>query len=180
MGIHRDLATRNILLTETLEPKVSDFGMSRKGDDQDDLLSQKTTSDVGPLEWMAPESIKEKTYSKKSDVWSYGVVIWEIFERSSPWPEMTPVQAAMLVVYENQHLQPPAHAPAFFKNMMLRCFARNPTSRPEFNDLINDFGSLQQQQPELDLQSTGSFDKSNQYGSSNQINFQQALSHSGG
>ena len=178
--IHRDLATRNILLTETLEPKVSDFGMSRKGDDQDDLLSQKTTSDVGPLKWMAPESIKEKTYSKKSDVWSYGVVIWEIFERSSPWPEMTPVQAAMMVVYENQHLQPPAHAPAFFKNMMLRCFARNPTSRPEFNDLINDFGSLQQQQPELDLQSTGSFDKSNQYGSSNQINFQQALSHSGG
>lgn len=158
--IHRDLATRNILLSDTLEPKVADFGMSRRGDDQDDFLSQKTTSNVGPLKWMAPESIQEKVYSKKSDVWSYGVVIWEVFSRSNPWPDMTPVQAAMLVVYEKKHLSPPPNAPPFFQNLMLSCFALDPRQRPEFDDIINEFGSLSRQHPEFDLQSTTSFEHS--------------------
>lgn len=150
--IHRDLATRNILLSETLEPKVSDFGMSRKGDTEDDLISQKTTSNVGPLKWMAPESISERVYSKKSDVWSYGVVIWEVFARSTPWPNLTPLQAAMMVVQEHKHLEPTQNIPPFFQDMMLQCFERDPKNRPEFNDIVNELG----QQTDLDLRSISS------------------------
>jgi serine/threonine protein kinase len=140
--IHRDLATRNILLSESLEAKVSDFGMSRQANSDDDLLSQKTTSDVGPLKWMAPESIKEKIYSKKSDVWSYGVVIWEVYEKKTPWPDMNPVQAAMLVVYENRHLDPPESAPKFFQDIMMSCFERDPAKRPEFEEIVTTFSQL--------------------------------------
>jgi serine/threonine protein kinase len=72
--IHRDLATRNVLLTHSSgegEPKITDFGMSRFL--ETNSIAQ-TKSDIGPVCWMAPESIARRTYSKKSDVWSYGIV----------------------------------------------------------------------------------------------------------
>merc|ERR1712146_108664 len=80
--IHRDLATRNILLSEGLTPKISDFGLSRFGAPDDD---NQTKSDVGPLKWMAPEAIKARVYGKKTDVWSYGVTVWEIVARPVLW-----------------------------------------------------------------------------------------------
>lgn len=70
--IHRDLAVRNLLLTETLEIKISDFGLARvtqKSEDGNSIV-QKTESNVGPLKWMAPESLTQREYSTKSDVWA--------------------------------------------------------------------------------------------------------------
>eukprot|EP01119_Soliformovum_irregulare_P023430 TRINITY_DN8171_c0_g2_i5.p1 TRINITY_DN8171_c0_g2~~TRINITY_DN8171_c0_g2_i5.p1 ORF type:complete len:697 (-),score=142.45 TRINITY_DN8171_c0_g2_i5:250-2340(-) len=103
--VHRDLAARNVLLTENMEPKVADFGLSRKDSENE---SNQTKSGVGPLKWMPPESIKDKVYSTQSDVWAYGVVIWEIVVRGDPWPEMDTVKAAMGVCYEGLRLQFPA------------------------------------------------------------------------
>ncbi|PRP89653.1 TK/FER protein kinase [Planoprotostelium fungivorum] len=73
---HRDLAARNILLSGNLDPKISDFGMSRQQDSNEQ--ESKTRSNVGPLKWMAPEAIRDRVYSTKSDIWSYGVVVWEV------------------------------------------------------------------------------------------------------
>jgi predicted Ser/Thr protein kinase len=69
--VHRDLAARNILLTSGGEPKISDFGMSRVLEERNE---GKTYNNMGPIRWMAPESIKQRVYSKQSDVWSFGIV----------------------------------------------------------------------------------------------------------
>ncbi|PRP72821.1 serine/threonine-protein kinase CTR1-like, partial [Planoprotostelium fungivorum] len=91
--IHRDLAVRNILLTRHLEAKVADFGLSREQEDTEE--ASQTQSKVGPLKWMAPEAITSREYSIKSDVFSFGVVIWEVLEVREPWEEKTPVEAAL-------------------------------------------------------------------------------------
>jgi serine/threonine protein kinase len=69
--VHRDLAARNILLTSRGDPKISDFGMSRILEKEE---HGKTKSNIGPVFWMAPESIEKQVYSKKSDVWTFGIV----------------------------------------------------------------------------------------------------------
>jgi predicted Ser/Thr protein kinase len=78
--VHRDLAARNILLTASGDPKISDFGMSRIVEREEG----KTKHDMGPIRWMAPESLANRTYSKKSDVWSFGIVVYEIVARCEP------------------------------------------------------------------------------------------------
>jgi hypothetical protein len=74
--VHRDLAARNILLDSQLEPRVSDFGFSRVvGDDE---KQGKTNATVGPIKWMPPESLRDRTYSEKSDVWAFGVTMYAV------------------------------------------------------------------------------------------------------
>jgi len=130
--IHRDLAARNVLLTDNFDVKVTDFGLSRKGGEQ----SEVTRSDVGPLKWMPPEAILEKIYSTKSDVWSYGVVIWEIICRSDPYPNEDAVKAAMTVCYEKARLPIPDHCAQMFAALMKACWEQDPERRPSFKDII--------------------------------------------
>lgn len=81
--VHRDLAARNVLLGDNLEAKVADFGLAK-----DSRLGQ---VDLGklPIKWTAPEALKFKVSTSKSDVWSYGVVMWEIYSYGrAPYPRM--------------------------------------------------------------------------------------------
>jgi len=129
--IHRDLAARNILLTNILEPKISDFGMSRY------ILEDVgiTKSNVGPLKWMSPESILKKIYSPASDVWSFGVLLFEIFSKSNPYPEYDAVQAAVQVCEHGLRLSPPKNAPQIIKTIMMECFHIDPSNRPSFSQI---------------------------------------------
>ncbi len=137
--VHRDLAARNILLTENKDPKVADFGLARITQDTDD--PQHTKSDVGPVKWMSPESIRDREYSSKSDVWSFGCIVYEIMTRSVPFAELAAIQVATRVVYENLRLPVPQNAPLWLGNLMDRCFAYNKAQRPDFHELVIEFGN---------------------------------------
>jgi len=131
--IHRDLAVRNILLNKHLEPKVSDFGMSRE-QQQTDSASQ-TATDVGPLKWMSPEAIQDRLYSTKSDVFSFGVVMWEIVTVKDPWSDKGPVEAAILVTTHNQRLPIPADCDATIAFLINNCWKTLPEDRPTFKEI---------------------------------------------
>jgi serine/threonine protein kinase len=137
--VHRDLAARNILLDGALRPKVSDFGMSRVVLDN---RSNSTETAVGPIKWMAPESLTNRLYSTKSDVWSFGVVIYEILTRESPYHEYNVMQIgtkvamgtlSLVTELENTKVKYPDNVMEVFK-MCLEFKAEN---RPEFEDIVN-------------------------------------------
>jgi len=132
--VHRDLAARNILVTENLEPKVSDFGLSRKQEGGDGGTTQ---SAVGPLKWMAPESIQSRQYSPASDVWSFGVVIWEIFNKTEPFPTMDGVVVAMEVCTKNLRLQIPNPCHPILAEIMRRSWVAEPERRITFKEICN-------------------------------------------
>jgi len=137
--IHRDLAARNILLTENFDPKVSDFGLSRYKQASED--TGKTKSDVGPLKWMAPESIRMKTYSTASDVWSYGVVMWELVARVEPYQDLDPVNAAMAVCHQHRRLIVPESCDSTLGDVMQKCWTDEPEKRPSFKDICAYFSN---------------------------------------
>ncbi|PRP79105.1 hypothetical protein PROFUN_11661, partial [Planoprotostelium fungivorum] len=133
--VHRDLAVRNILLTKHLEPQVADFGLSREQDSTDS--ASVTTSVVGPLKWMSPEAISKREYSTKSDVFSFGVVIWEILTGQEPWQGLSPVEAAFGVVARGHRLKIPLDCPPKLQRLMHECWGEDPYERPDFGQIVN-------------------------------------------
>ncbi|KAL6079419.1 Tyrosine-protein kinase abl1 [Balamuthia mandrillaris] len=132
---HRDLSARNLLLANNLTIKISDFGLSRlKKDPQAE--EQTTASEVGPLKWMAPESISSRTYSHKSDVWSYGVVLWEIANfGEEPYPGLTPVQVALQVT-KGSTPEMPENIPEVLRDIMKACWQFDPKDRPTMEEVV--------------------------------------------
>jgi serine/threonine protein kinase len=130
--IHRDLAARNILLSGTGDPKISDFGMSRLLQKEDE---GKTKANVGPIRWMAPESLAKQTYSKKSDVWSFGIVAYEIVARREPHIDVEPLEVGLLI--RDQHLTPkiPDDCPPILRELMQLCWQADPNQRPSFKEI---------------------------------------------
>jgi len=137
--IHRDLAARNILLTGSRTCKVSDFGMSRFGNTED--ISGSTQTTVGPLRWMSPESISDGEYSEKTDVWSYGVTLYEIVSRAQiPYGQIKdPVQAAHKVAMGKVTLVPPEDCPPLLAELMRSCLQLEADSRPSFKSILSSF-----------------------------------------
>jgi len=139
--IHRDLAARNVLLTSDLQPKISDFGLSRVLSDESS--EQTTTSNVGPLCWMSPEAIKDHMYSVKSDVWSYGVVLVEIYTRKGPYPGMKPLSVATRVATGELVPPIPPNTPAVIQSVMTKCWQFKPEDRPDFEQIVDILDSSQ-------------------------------------
>jgi serine/threonine protein kinase len=127
--VHRDLAARNVLLSKELEPKISDFGMSRLIVSD---IKNSTKSNTGPLKWMPPEALGQRIYSWYTDVWSFGILIYEIYERKTPYPDLENFQAAMKVLNEGLTLSIPNNCPPTVASIMTQCFTKDPLKRPPF------------------------------------------------
>eukprot|EP01117_Protostelium_nocturnum_P011236 TRINITY_DN407_c1_g1_i1.p1 TRINITY_DN407_c1_g1~~TRINITY_DN407_c1_g1_i1.p1 ORF type:complete len:1519 (+),score=354.97 TRINITY_DN407_c1_g1_i1:113-4669(+) len=131
--IHRDLAARNLLLDSTRHIKISDFGMSR----EDSFYEAKTK--VLPYRWCAPEVIHQGTSSSLSDVWSFGVCVWEIFSLGEvPYGTITNEQVVAMVT-EGQRLDQPARCPGLVFGIVKMCWAADPKHRPSFSQICTSF-----------------------------------------
>ncbi|PRP74686.1 hypothetical protein PROFUN_03608 [Planoprotostelium fungivorum] len=134
--IHRDLAARNILLTQHLEPKVADFGFSRKTSEGKGV----TQNSTGPVRWMAPEAITSREYSTKSDVFSYGVLLWEMVSGGRlPYEDMTPIEAAIAIVNDGARPNIPSHVEEDLVQLISLCWADQPNWRPEFERILEEY-----------------------------------------
>ncbi|KAL3824825.1 hypothetical protein ACJIZ3_020854 [Penstemon smallii] len=130
--LHRDLKSENLLLDEDMCVKVADFGISC-------LESQCSTAKgfTGTYRWMAPEMIKEKHHTKKVDVYSFAIVLWELFTALTPFDDMTPEQAAFAVCQKNVRPPLPPSCPTAFCRLIHRCWSSNPEKRPQFEEIVS-------------------------------------------
>ncbi|CAN2387230.1 Belongs to the protein kinase superfamily. Tyr protein kinase family. CSF-1 PDGF receptor subfamily [Pristimantis euphronides] len=142
--IHRDLAARNILLSENNVVKICDFGLARDIYKDPDYV-RKGSARL-PLKWMAPESIFDKVYTTQSDVWSFGVLLWEIFSLgASPYPGVQINEEFCQRLKEGTRMRAPEYATADIYRIMLSCWHGDPKERPTFSDLVEILGDLLQE-----------------------------------
>uniref|UniRef100_A0A8C8VQA5 Vascular endothelial growth factor receptor 3 n=1 Tax=Pelusios castaneus TaxID=367368 RepID=A0A8C8VQA5_9SAUR len=142
--IHRDLAARNILLSENNVVKICDFGLARDIYKDPDYV-RKGSARL-PLKWMAPESIFDKVYTTQSDVWSFGVLLWEIFSLgASPYPGVQINEEFCQRLKDGTRMRAPEYATAEIYRIMLNCWHGDPKERPTFSDLVEILGDLLQE-----------------------------------
>jgi serine/threonine protein kinase len=140
--IHRDLATRNVLLNETGIAKIADFGMSRVLEGNSSNGGAQTLSAIGPVKWMSPEALNERKYSVYSDVWSFGVLLWEMWARKEPFANLDATQAAIKIARDNLTLSRPDRCPDAVWIVMGNCWAVTKEDRPTFTTLFKQFSNL--------------------------------------
>ncbi|XP_044762114.1 tyrosine kinase receptor Cad96Ca [Coccinella septempunctata] len=132
--IHRDLAARNVLITEDQVCKVADFGFAR------DVIAshvyERKSEGRLPIRWMAPESLYDNIFSVKSDVWSFGILMWEVVTLgSTPYPGMS-ASDVMKKVRDGYRLDKPEHCRRELYNIMYYCWDKDPKQRPNFGECV--------------------------------------------
>lgn len=147
--IHRDLAARNILVFSKEKVKISDFGLSRAlGVGKDYYQSNFNVNLKLPIAWCAPECINYLKFTSQSDVWAYGVTLWEMFSFGfQPWAALTGQQILEAIDKPNfQRLEKPECCPKEYYQLMLKCWTHEPNLRPKFSEI---FSLLPDCKPEL-------------------------------
>nr|CDP90743.1 Bm5314, isoform n [Brugia malayi] len=130
--IHRDIAARNILVTKKRAIRIADFGLARKDSTVYHIRSSQSVP--LPLKWMALESILYHNFTEQSDVWSYGVLLWEIFSLGKvPYPQIDNNDLLSYLLEENR-MEQPKLAPDDIYNLMRQCWLSDPSNRPMFSE----------------------------------------------
>ncbi|XP_075051857.1 vascular endothelial growth factor receptor 2 [Mixophyes fleayi] len=147
--IHRDLAARNILLGENNVVKICDFGLARDVYKDPDYV-RKGDARL-PLKWMAPETIFDRVYTTQSDVWSFGVLLWEIFSLGgSPYPGVQIDEEFCRRLKDGTRMRAPDYATVEIYQTMLDCWHGDPKQRPTFSELVEHLGNVLQANVQLD------------------------------
>ncbi|XP_035213319.1 mitogen-activated protein kinase kinase kinase 11-like isoform X2 [Stegodyphus dumicola] len=142
--IHRDLKSSNVLLSEPLENgdlrnktlKITDFGLARE------VYKTTRMSAAGTYAWMAPEVIKSSTFSKASDVWSYGVLLWELLTGETPYKGIDALAVAYGVAVNKLTLPIPSTCPSPFSSLMEACWHPDPHQRPTFMQILHELEEI--------------------------------------
>lgn len=142
--VHRDLAARNVLVGENLTVKIADFGMARDVRDTD--YYRKVTDGRLPVKWMAPEALFERVYTSQSDVWSFGILLWEIMSMGgAPYPSVPSVDSLFSLLRSGHRMDPPPGCPSSLYDLMMACWQYHPHNRPSFSSLVESIGTLMTQ-----------------------------------
>ena len=151
--LHRDLKTSNILLTENINGmnnecsiKINDFGLSKIINSID--MSKSGSDCIGTVEWMAPEVIKNNKYSNKCDVYSFGIIMWEIATRKKLYEKMNQSQIIYKVCFEKgrpemedwENFNPPKD----YRELMEKCWDDDENKRPDFKEIIEDIKKIRE------------------------------------
>lgn len=142
--VHRDLKSSNVLLSESVGTndlqnktlKISDFGLARE------VYKTTRMSTAGTYAWMAPEVIKSSTFSKASDVWSYGVLLWELLTGETPYKGIDALAVAYGVAVNKLTLPIPSTCPVPFANLMKGCWNPDPHGRPSFVNVLRELETV--------------------------------------
>ncbi|XP_036934621.1 receptor-type tyrosine-protein kinase FLT3 [Acanthopagrus latus] len=137
--IHRDLAARNVLVTNGRLVKIGDFGLARDIDNDSNYVVRGNVR--LPVKWMAPESTFQGIYTMKSDVWAYGILLWEIFSLGvTPYPGMKVDHTFYAMIERGFKMECPYYANESVYGMMCKCWALDPCDRPSFSKLVSYIG----------------------------------------
>ncbi|KAI6653850.1 hypothetical protein LOD99_3352 [Oopsacas minuta] len=144
--IHRDLAARNVLVAKDLTCRIADFGMSRELNSE----SEYYTSSGGriPLRWTAPEAVFFQKYSEKSDVWSFGMTLFEIWSLGEkPWGSDATNEDIVEAISTGRKLSPPTGCPRDVYSVMVDTWRMDPSSRPTFSHLLHQLTNIHPSAP---------------------------------
>ncbi|CAD5193522.1 unnamed protein product [Musa acuminata subsp. malaccensis] len=137
--VHRDLKSPNLLVDKNWTVKVCDFGLSRLK--HSTFLSSKSTA--GTPEWMAPEVLRNEKSNEKCDVYSFGVILWELATLRMPWSGMNPMQVVGAVGFQDRRLDVPKEVDPLVARIIWECWQTDPSLRPSFAQLTTALRSLQ-------------------------------------
>lgn len=132
---HRDLKSPNVLLSDGMEALICDFGVSRKLD-----KTTQTEREVGTRRWMAPEIARGEQFNKKCDVYSFGMVLWELVEHRIPFFELEDMPALMSAIRGNRPSLSKVW-PEYLSDLAQACWDPNPQKRPKFENIIQSLNS---------------------------------------
>ncbi|CAG2061258.1 unnamed protein product [Timema podura] len=139
--LHGDLAARNILLADDNIVKICDFGLAKSMYKSDNY--QKKGDGPLPVKWMSVESIRDRIFSTQSDVWSFGIVLWEFFSLArTPYPGMEADEKLYNKLVDGYRMECPEYATKEVYKIMLECWQARPTHRPSFTDLSDTLGAM--------------------------------------
>ncbi|KAM0923538.1 hypothetical protein ACQ4PT_005478 [Festuca glaucescens] len=139
--VHRDLKSSNLLVDKNWTVKVADFGLSRLK--LETFLTTKTGK--GTPQWMAPEVLRNEPSNEKSDVYSYGVVLWELATQKIPWDTLNTMQVIGAVGFMDHRLEIPSDVDPQWASMIESCWDSDPQLHPSFQELLERLRELQKQ-----------------------------------